>query len=71
MSWKDDLTSEQVGVLSSLRHSSLSIENEVNDAYEQAESKQDFVDNMTNHLKNLSAEAIGTIEEIQKLFEQA
>ena len=69
-SWKDNLTPEQVGVLSSLRHASMSIQNEVNDAYEQAETKQDFVDNMTNYLEDLSAEAVGTIEEIQKLFEK-
>ena len=69
-SWKDTRTPEQVEFLSSLRHASMSIQNEVDDVYEQAESKQNFVDNATDYLENLSAEVIGTKEEIQKLFER-
>ena len=69
-SWKDTLTPEQVAFLSSLRHASMSIQNEIDDVYEQAESMQNFVDNATDYLENLSAEVIGTKEEIQKLFEK-
>lgn len=65
----EDLTEEQKEFIRLLKHASLSIHNEVIDAFTSSETPQEFSDNATTHLEDLSAEAVGTIEEIHKLFE--